>query len=196
VVDLVPAIASVAVTPASVAFSAIGATQQFTAVVQDGNGNPLPGVPLTWASTAPASVSIDPVSGLATAVANGSATISATAGHASGIAAAVVNQVTITVTVRPDSATLFGFTRVVEFVAEARDANGALLRGAVFSWASSDTTVAIVEPSGRTVPRGLGTATITATTAGVRGSAVLTVLPPPPGTAAPETRGDDRRVGR
>jgi hypothetical protein len=68
---------------------AVGQTAQFTASVSDLHGNPLPGAPVTWSSSAPAVATVD-ANGLATGVAVGTATITATSGGASGSATLVV----------------------------------------------------------------------------------------------------------
>ena len=66
-----------------------GATQQFTAAVTDLHGNPLPGAPVTWSSGDPSVATVD-ASGLATGVATGSTTITATSGGASDSAVLTV----------------------------------------------------------------------------------------------------------
>ena len=63
----------------------VGLTQQFTAVAQDANGNPVPGQIFTWASDQPLLASVD-VNGLALALAIGTAVIRATTAGISGTA--------------------------------------------------------------------------------------------------------------
>src|SRR5213079_2942857 len=86
-------VASVTVSPASASLL-VGATQQFTAVTKDAAGNTLTGRIVTWASsnTAVATVS---GSGLATGVAAGPATITATSGGISGRAPLIVTVVPV-----------------------------------------------------------------------------------------------------
>ena len=81
-------VASVSVTPASASVQ-VGGTQQYAAVARDANGNVLTGRTVTWASN---SLGVATVSGtgLATAVAAGSATITATSGGISGSASITV----------------------------------------------------------------------------------------------------------
>jgi 3-oxoacyl-[acyl-carrier protein] reductase len=50
-VTVTPVAASVEISPASRTFTSLGDTQQFTAVVRDANGNPIPGAPLVWTTT-------------------------------------------------------------------------------------------------------------------------------------------------
>jgi hypothetical protein len=80
--------AQVVVSPAT-ASVAVGGTQQFTATVTDLHGNPIPGAPAAW-STSAATVATVNATGLATGVATGQATITATSGAASGSATLTV----------------------------------------------------------------------------------------------------------
>jgi hypothetical protein len=77
-------VAAVVVSPDS-ADIAIGGTQQFTATLIDLHGNPMTGPTVAWASSDEDVATIDPT-GLATGVAPGAATITATAQAASGTA--------------------------------------------------------------------------------------------------------------
>jgi hypothetical protein len=63
----------------------------------------------------------------------------------------------------------------VELTATALDANNQPIAGKTFTWSSSDETVATVDGSGLVTTIVKGTATITATTDGVDGSATITV---------------------
>ncbi len=84
-----PTIETIEVTPAT-ASKQVGQTQQFTAVAKDAGGNPISGVTFTWSSTSVSDPAITvaqvDANGLATAVAVGTATITATAGGKSGTA--------------------------------------------------------------------------------------------------------------
>ena len=87
-VVLVPT--TVTVTPSSASLSALGETVQMTATVRDQNGNAMPGVVVSWSSSAPTAATVD-AAGLVTAAGNGSATVAATAGSARGTAAVTVS---------------------------------------------------------------------------------------------------------
>ena len=101
-----PRPATVAVAPATVRLTALGATEQLTAEVRDQNGNVMAGAAVSWASSTAAVATVS-ASGLVTAVANGTATITATAGSASGTA-------TVEVTVEnPDRAALVALYEAV-----------------------------------------------------------------------------------
>jgi len=83
---------TIVLTPSTFTFATLGRTQPFTAVVKDQNGNPLATAKVVWSTTNGAVVTID-TTGVATAVANGSAQIKATSGAASQPAAITVGQV-------------------------------------------------------------------------------------------------------
>ncbi|MCC7134378.1 MAG: Ig-like domain-containing protein [Gemmatimonadales bacterium] len=67
-----------------------------------------------------------------------------------------------------------------QFVADARDAAGRVVAGAVVDWSSSNPTVATISSSGIVTARAPGQATIAASADGVTASAALTVLSPLP----------------
>jgi len=167
---------SVVVTPASATLDALGLTQQFSAVAQDANGNVVPGQTFTWSASPAGVVAIDPVTGLATALANGVATITATTAGVSGTAVLSVAQAVGSVVVSPAAATLAGLGLTQQFTAVAQDANGNPVPGQTFTWTSSQPLIASVDPTGLATALAIGTAVITATTGGVSGTAMLSIL--------------------
>ena len=173
---------TVTVNPATAELTALGATAQLSAEVRDQNGQAMAGATVTWASSAAAVTTVS-ASGLVTAVANGTATITAAAGGVSGSATVTVAQESSAVAVMPDTASvLVGDT--VRLEAAATDANGQVVTGAEFAWASADTAVAAVDASGLVTGVGAGQAEVTATAAGVTGRAQLTVVALAPTTVA------------
>ena len=173
---------TVTVTPATATLTALGATVQLAAEVRDQNGQVMAGAVVAWTSS-DASVATVAPSGLVTAVGNGAATVTATAGSASGTAAVTVAQEVSTVTVSPAADTLVT-ADTVRLAAEAADANGNPVAGTVFAWASGDTLVAIVDGEGLVTGISAGEVEIMATSAGVAGSARLTLVLPEPTTVA------------
>ena len=87
-------VSTVTVTPSSASLS-VGATQQLSAVTKDSAGNVLTGRAITWSSSA-AGVGSVSVNGLVTAVAVGSATVTATSEGKTGSAAITVTSSTVT----------------------------------------------------------------------------------------------------
>ncbi len=174
-------VATVTVTPASIT-EVVGGTAQLTAALKDSVGNPLTGRTVTWASsnTTVATVSS---SGLVTGRAAGSATITATSEGKVGSSSVTVTQVAVaSVAVAPASATI-PQDQSVQLTATPKDAAGNTLAGRVVTWLSSAPGVCSVSSNGLVIGVGPGTATVTATSEGVRGTAAITVTqagPPPP----------------
>ena len=184
-----PVATSLTVTPASAEFAALGETVQFAAEVRDQNGQAMAGAPVTWSSS-DAAVATVGSAGLVTAAGNGAATVTATSGSASGTAAVTVAQRVGSVAVLPDGGSVVE-RDTVRFEAQATDANGHPVAGAGFSWASSDTLVAVVDDAGLVTGVGAGEAELTATADGVTGHTGLTVMAAVPTTVtvAPDTVG-------
>ena len=164
--------ASVTVDPRS-ATVLVGQTAQFRATVRDAFGGELAGA-VGWSSdnSSVARVSGD---GVVTGVSPGSATITASREGVSGNATVTVQLVPVArVVVSPSSASIKkGQTR--QFSASAFDAQGHVLTGRPVAWSSSDTKVATISNAGVATGKSGGTATITATVAGIGGTATLIV---------------------
>ena len=182
-----PRATTLTVTPATLQFVALGATEQLTAEVRDQNGNAMAGAAVSWASGAGGVAAVN-ASGLVTAAGNGTATITATSGSASGSAAVTVEQEVSAVTVTP-VADMLVVGDTLRLTAEAADANGHAVAGADVAWASQDTLVAVVDSAGLVTGVAAGETEVSATAAGVTGRAVLTVVAPAPTaiTVAPDT---------
>ena len=178
-----PRATTVIVSPVTAELTAVGATVRFSAEVRDQNGQAMVGATVTWSSS-DASVATVDASGLVTAAGNGTATVTATAGSVSGTATVTVTQEVGAVKVTPAIDTLVAFGDTVRLSAEAVDANAHRVEEVEFSWASSDTSVAVVGDAGLVTGVGPGQAEVTATAAGVTGRADLTVVAPAPTTIA------------
>ena len=88
--------------------------------------------------------------------------------------------VTSVVAVTIEPATLRLETQTTGMLAAtAFDAEGGVVLGSTFSWASSDAAIVEVTPDGVVIGREIGTATVTATTEGVTGTADVIVTGPP-----------------
>ena len=111
---------------------------------------------------------------LVTAVAEGVATITASAGEASGSAVVPVMQPVASVQVSPSAETI-GLGSTLQLTAEAFDENGEAVAGVEFSWESSDAAVAAVDAGGLVTGVAEGTATITASAGSGQGTAEITV---------------------
>lgn len=168
-------VASVVVTPARDTILALGQTRQFVAVARNATGGAIAGKVFAWQSSAPTVLAVGPATGVATALAQGDATISASVEGKAGQASVLVAQQVSTVEVSPGNPNLNAIGANQQFTAVAKDANGAVVGGVQFLWLSSDPTVATVDNSGKATAKAPGTTTITAAGLGVPGSTTLTV---------------------
>ena len=167
---------TVTVSPATDELTALGQAIQLMAAVRDQYARVVGGATVTWTSSASSVATVD-ASGLVTAAGNGTVTITASAGSASGSAVVTVTQSVESVEVSPsvDELTVLGAT--VQLTPEAFDRNGHAVAGAEFSWESSDVAVATVDAGGLVTGVAEGVATITASAGEASGSAVVTVRP-------------------
>lgn len=149
---------------------------QLVPTVTDAQGNPLSGRPVSWVSsnTGVATVS---ATGSVSAIAPGTATITATSGAAHGTATITVKLVpVVTVVVNPGALALFtGETSQLGVVAQDSDGNTLSLTGRTVTWKSNKTAVATVSATGLVTAGGVGSAVITATVDGQQGFASVTV---------------------
>lgn len=166
-------VASVEVAPSTLTLVQ-GATRTVTATPRASDGSVLAGRTVTWLSSAPSIATVSSA-GVVTAVAPGTATISATADGITGTAAVTVQRAPVaSVAVSPATNTLPAGTNL-QLAATPRDASDNTLTGRVVTWASSNTGVLTVTSDGRVIGVAPGSATVTATSEGVSGSAAVTV---------------------
>jgi outer membrane protein OmpA-like peptidoglycan-associated protein len=172
--------ASVAVAPATATLAAIGATQAFTATARDANNNPLAAPTFTWASSDTKVATVD-AAGVVTAVANGTARISATSGGKSSSVNVTVAQTTASVVVTPATSQISAAGATAQLSAQALDANGRPIAARTFTWTSDAAAVATVSPTGLATGVANGAAHVTASVDGKSGSATVTVAIAPKG---------------
>jgi len=173
-------VGSVAVSLASSSVQ-VGGTTQATALVKDSTGAVVTDRAVTWSSSAPSVASVSS-SGLVTGLAAGSAVISATSEGKAGSAG-----VTIATAAPSPVASVsvsLGFSSLTvgssgQATAVLKDAAGNVLTGRTITWTSSNSGIATVSSSGSVQAVALGSATVTATSEGVSGSAPLTVVAVP-----------------
>ena len=165
--------------PATAELTALGATVRLDANVRDQNGRAMAGT-VTWVSANPSVASVNE-SGLVTAVGNGTAAVTATAGSASGTATVTVAQRVNTVAVSPVAGARVLLTGdTLRLAAEVADANGHAVEEARVTWSSGDPSVATVDTAGLVTGVETGEVEITATSSDVTGLAALTVATPAP----------------
>ena len=171
-----PVPTTVAVTPDTVAFTAIRQTAEPAAEVRDQAGRVMGDAAVAWSSP-DTTVAVVDSAGLVTAVGSGVTMVTALAGEASGEAVVTVIQSAGSVIVSPAADTV-ALGDTLRLAAEAFDEKGHRVDGAVFAWSSSNASVATVDGTG--LLRGVreGTATITATAGSAQGTAQITVENP------------------
>ena len=165
---------TVTVSPATRELTALGTTVQLSAEVRDQNARVMAGATVTWTSSANSVATVD-ASGLVTVAGNGTATITASVGSASGSAVVTVMQSVASVEVSPSVYELTALGQTVQLTAEAFDENGHAVAGAEFSWESSDAAVATVDAGRLVTAVAEGVATITASAGSAQGTAEITV---------------------
>ncbi len=169
-----PTIVSIAVTPEGLTLP-IGIKQQFVATATYSDGTSLDlATGVTWSSSSTAVATIDN-SGLATTVAAGSTTITATVGAFTDTTIlTVVPAHLVAIAVSPATQSIaLGTTLQFTAVGSFDDGSTQLLTS--LTWSSSSNGVASVDSTGFATSTGTGTATITATAGSVSGTASLTV---------------------
>ena len=154
--------------PATDTMTALGATVQLSAEVRDQNATVIAGATVTWTSSAISVATVD-MSGLVTAAGNGTATITESAGSASGSAVVTVTQSMESVVVPPSEETI-ALGNTLQLTAEAFDESGHAVAEVEFSWESSDAVVATVDASGLVTGVAVGLATITASVGSGQGA--------------------------
>jgi uncharacterized protein YjdB len=152
----------------------VGQTQELSATVTDANGDPLSGRPITW-GTSSAAVATVSTSGVVTAVAPGTATITATSEGKSGKSTITVKQVPVaSVDMSPGELKLeIGQTSTI--TATPKSAGGTVLTGRTIAWKSRDVGIATVNSSGLVTAKAAGSTLIEATSEGITGVTLVTV---------------------
>lgn len=154
----------------------LGATQQFTATgtFSDGTTRDVT-TTVNWSSSQ-ASVATVTASGMLTAIAQGTATITATSGVVSTNVSVTVNAATLTaIALSPSSPSVpLGATQQFTATGTFSDATTHDVTATV-TWSSSASAVATVSTSGMVTAAAQGTATIMASSGNVSGTASVTV---------------------
>ena len=193
-----PTLSSIAVTPAPASIE-VGATQQFTATGTYSNGmTAVITSTVTWTSSSTANATISS-GGLATGVAAGSTTITASLSGISGPAALTVTTAATTVTaiaVTPSGAS-FAMGGTQQFTATATYANNTTGNvSSTATWTVANTAVATIDSSGLATAVASGSTTVTASLNGVSGNAPFTVtIAPSTGVNIPMFHVDANRSG-
>lgn len=172
-----PVLKSVTISPVSTAL-VVGTTQQLqaTAAYSDGSSQAVTSS-AKWNSSAPGIAGVS-ASGLVSAIAAGSATITATFDSMDGSAGFTVNNaVLVSLTINPNTpnVNLGGTLQLTALGTYQHNPTPQPVNG--LTWSSSDGTVASVGTSGLVSGLKDGTVTITAKSGSISATAVITVVP-------------------
>ena len=182
-----PAITAIAVAPPSASLT-IG--QQVTLVPTVTRASAAVGITYDYRTASSAVASVG-TGGLVTALSAGTTDITVTARGSGGGFVTTELTGTVRVTVAPAASTLtiepgtLSLPRGLSAQATAvlRNAGGNVVTGQAVQWSSSDTSVARVDMNGLVASGRPGIAVLEATSAGIRGTATVSVSAPPPNAA-------------
>lgn len=194
----------VSVEPVDAVVIGVGKQLQLRATPRNGRGNPVSGYSISW-TTSDENVATITQSGLVTAVAEGTATIEATAnrnrrshGNPDTGSETAPGQLKKTATVQVDSTQVasvevaprsaeIGVGGRVGLTALVKDREGNSLHGRYVAWSASDETVATVNQVGSVRGEREGRATISAESEGRSGTSSISVssMVPPSGNLIP-----------
>ena len=165
-------VASITITPVGGSVG-VGATIQFAATPRDSQGLPLVR-PVQWATSDPALATISP-SGLVTGIGVGPVLIIASSESVSdSVTLDVEFEAVASVAVDPADISI-GAGLAVQLSAAVIGTSGDTLVNRQVTWASSAPGIASVDSNGLVTGHAVGSATITATSEGVDGTALVTV---------------------
>ncbi|MBX6332689.1 MAG: Ig domain-containing protein, partial [Gemmatimonadaceae bacterium] len=151
-------VASVTVKPSSWTLT-VGQTVHLQATPLDANGTALSGRVVTWSSNNASVAAVDET-GFVSALAPGSATITATSEGKSGTATITVNLPSAASVSLDKTSVTITVGQTAQLTATVKDANGATINGAPVTWTSSAPGVASVSASGLVTGVSTGAATI------------------------------------
>jgi hypothetical protein len=158
----------------TIVLTSTGATQSVTVALLDALSRILDSRPLRYVS-ADTTVATVSSQGVVTAVRSGTTTVTISFGILSVGVVVRVRQDAATVEVTPPTSALTALGATQQLGATAFDAGHSAVGGSTFTWTTSDAAVATVSSSGLVTAVGNGSATITAASGGVSGTAAVTV---------------------
>ncbi|MDE2847601.1 MAG: Ig-like domain-containing protein [Gemmatimonadota bacterium] len=178
-----PVVATVTVSPASMMIM-VGGMFQFTAVAMTADGMVIEDVDFSWMSDDTEVATVDET-GLVTAVAAGTAMITATGNDVTSMPATITVEelppVVAGVEIVDAMPVMLEIGDTHQLMAVARTSEGTMVAGLTFAWSSDDNEVATVDSTGLVSAVGAGMADITAMTEETTSEPVtVTVAEPPP----------------
>ncbi len=170
-----PSVGTIALSQASLDFSALGRTATLTATVLDNAGNAMSGTTVTW-SHKTSGVATVSSSGLVTAVGNGVDTVVASVGSVTAQAIVTVSQVAAAVRVSASQLGLSLLGATLQLSGQVLDGNNRAIAGASLDWTSSVPSVLPVDAQGVVTAAAIGVSQITATSGGLSDQVVMQVV--------------------
>ena len=185
-----PVVSSITLTPSAMTV-VVGGMFQLLAAALTSDGMEIPDVTFSWMSDDNGVASVEDA-GMVTAIAAGTAMITASSDGVTSMPATVIVEelppevASITVDV-PTAMLIIGES--FQLMAVARTSEGMMIVGVMFEWSSDDVEVATVDATGLVSAVGTGTANITATVDGVSSEPVLVMVSEPPPVVSTVTVG-------
>lgn len=175
-VTVLPTPVSMAITPQSIEFAALGDTVALAATAFDAEGNEIAGLAFAWSSTDTTVASVDAL-GRVVSVDNGTVDITGARASASAATTAHIAQVAESLEVVPAVDTV-AVGDSIALTALAADANGHAIAAAAapaFAWTSATPDVVAVDATGLAAALAPGVASITASAGDLEAATSLTV---------------------
>lgn len=170
-----PVVTTIAITPAAPSLE-IGASLTLAARVLDQNGGQMTGQPVAWSSADPQVAAVSPAGGVLLGIGAGTTTVTATSAGRTGAATVVVTPLPVATLSVANVPPRLGIGQSAALQARAADRNGQTLTGRAVAWSSANTAIAMVTTDGVVTGVAPGTATITATSEGISGTASILVV--------------------
>ena len=175
-VTVAQVVTAVAVSPAADTLVAFGDTVRLVAAATDANGHAVAAVTeFEWSSSDTLVARVDD-SGLVESLAEGEATVTATAAEVTGGSElTVVSALPTTIAAGPDTVRFTALGQTERLSAEVRDQAGRVMAESFVSWSSGDTLVVVVDSAGLVTAIGRGATTVTAVAGDASDAVVVTV---------------------
>lgn len=155
--------ASVELSVSELTLASLTESAPLVATVKSSNGTVLTGVTLQWTSSDDAIATVS-ASGVVTAVGNGTARISVSAGSSISASTTVtVEQVPVSLSFADTAFTITALTDTTSIPVSFLDARQQVIRNIALTWSSSDSLVAAVASTGLVTARSNGVVTVSAT---------------------------------
>ena len=185
-----PVVSTITLTPSAMTV-VVGGVFQLSATALTSEGMEVPDVTFSWMSDDNGVASVDDT-GMVTAIAGGTAMITASADGVTSMSATVIVEelppevASVSVDI-PTAMLVIGET--FQLTAVAWTSEGMMIVGVMFEWSSDDVDVATVDATGLVTAVSAGTANITATVDGVSSEPVMVMVSEPPPVVSTVTVG-------